>query len=315
MNAPTSRIAPPFPLNPTVGERHGAWVWNGVRWVCAPTTGIQVLAQVFTASGPYMPSPGLVSAVVECIGPGGGGGGVTLASGYVYGGGGGGGSGGYSRKVLPATLVMGGVAVTIPPGGPPSVGIGNGTFAGQTTFGALCIAYGGENANAFAPGTAGSLGEFGRGAVGGPTNGGPAVGDLALAGASGIYWATLHPQSSVPTTVWAQPGLGGTIFGGNNVAEPYGLNGSGPGQAGEPNSGSGGMGAVSNNGNNYPGGSGGSGVCIVTEYCWASASDGEDCMNPPINVNARVALTHVPWTGPGPCPPGWGGQGFIESDD
>ena len=88
---------PPFPTNPTIGERFGNWVWNGARWVCSRSTGVNVIIQVFRNSAPYMPSPGLTTAMVECIGGGGGAGGVVNVEPTYIVGGGGGGSGGLPR--------------------------------------------------------------------------------------------------------------------------------------------------------------------------------------------------------------------------
>src|SRR5580704_13026830 len=137
-------VVPPFPVNPQFGQFWNSWVWNGSRWVCTSGSGMRVVTQVFHASAPYSPSPGLVTAVVECVG-GGGGGGPCAESTVTIGGGGGAGSGGYSRVTLAAALVLGGVNVTIGAGGfggnPLPDGIAN---AGQpTTFGAMCVANGG----------------------------------------------------------------------------------------------------------------------------------------------------------------------------
>jgi hypothetical protein len=69
--------------------------------------------------------------------------------------------------------------------------------------------------------------------------------------------------------------------------------------------GCGGSGAASGGaGFNALGGLGGDGFCVVTEYCWADGSE-QDCCNPnSLDVNARVAVTQVPWCPPGP--PGCG---------
>lgn len=289
--------APPFPLNPQVGTRYGNYVWNGATWVCAPTTGIQVTVQVFTASGPYMPSPGLVSAQVECIGGGGGGGGVGPILGTQVMGGAGGGSGGRSVKFLPAALVMGGVSVTIGAGG--AEGADNGGPGGNgsaTSFGALCVANGGTGGGGVNGTT--TLGGAGDGAA-------PGVGDLAFPGSGGGPGTYIASGASAAAY---QGGMGGQIVGGNIVNHAF-PGGGATGFDAANGTGAGGSGGIVNQeaGAHGPGGAGGSGICWVTEYCWATAA-GEDC-NPPINVNARVALTHVPWPGPGPCPPGYGDYG------
>lgn len=298
--------APPFPLNPTTGERHGNWVWNGATWVCAPTTGIQVLVQVFGASGPYMPSPGLVSLTVEAWGGGGGGGGAIANPTFTAMGGGGGASGSYSRKTLPAALVMGGVQITIGEGGAGATAAGTyGQTGGTTTFGALCTAPGGGG------GATADSTSSGYGGAPGPAG----VGDIASIGNGGQTGGYALPGEEVEVTAGmggAAPAMGGAM----NVAAT--LNGTsvvtiGP-NGGDPGAGGGGA-SSANSAASPAGGTGGSGAVVVTEFCWASASGGDDCWNPPVNVNARVAVTHVPWPGPGPCPPGWGGQIGYDGDD
>lgn len=324
--------APPYPLNPAVGQRYGQWVWNGVQWTCAPANGVQVLSTVFTSSGPYMPSPGLVSVEVECIGGGGAGGPAQLTySGTAWklgASGGGGGAGAYSRKTLPASLVMGGVAITIGAGGAP--GGSNSALAGgngaATSFGALCVAPGGQgggannisgNDTAFT-----QNGQYGQGGQGGGFAGG-GIGDWIVDGSSGTLGpfdaqaATVVFEITIPIGRGAAGAYGAAPWGGLGLA---GQTGGAAGTVAQANTGAGGGAgwcAVAPGGgpqNSFFGGAGGSGVCIVTEYCWSFANE-DDCLNPPVNVNARIAVTHVPWQGPGPCPPGWGGHEALEFED
>jgi hypothetical protein len=277
--------APPFPLNPNVGQRFGQWVWSGARWACSPATGVMVNTVVFNASGPYMPSPGLVTAVVETIGGGGGGGAVV---GNALGGGnantaGGGGSGGYSRKTLPAALVAGGVQVNIGQGGlGADTASFQGTIGGVTSFGALCTSNGGSPG-----GSAINGGSFsgGSGAL-------PGVGDIAQLGAAGESGTAETPPSNLELIVHG--GTGGTVWGGSSPGFDVGEGGSQPGNVGWPNTGAGGTGgAVFNGVNPAAGGDGGSGICIVTEYCWMDAGD-SDC-GETVNVNARVAVDRDGW--------------------
>lgn len=304
MNAPCP--SPPFPLNPSVGERFGSWVWNGVRWVLSPASGIQVIIRFFTASGPYFPSAGLVTAVAECWGPGGMGGSLTIPFAGAWGAGSGGGSGGYSRKACPAALVAGGVVVTIGAGGAVNSVPGQmATFAGPTSFGALCVANGGGNAWPFLPTTTPNAyySPHGYGAPGG-------VGDFVAAGMPGIAWSTVViPESGGGQTVYALEGMGGAILGGSQ-----GMNfelGSSDGFNGRGNTGAGGGGAVSNGeaaGTFRPGGVGADGGCVVTEYCWA---DGIDPCFDPCAGDARVTQTR---DFPGAGLSGWpqdGSAGFL----
>jgi hypothetical protein len=71
--------------------------------------------------------------------------------------------------------------------------------------------------------------------------------------------------------------MGGTMFGGNQVNDA-GLQQVVPGVPGAANTGAGGSGAAINqvavNPGEVLGGNGGSGVCIVTEWCWGSGAVG-----------------------------------------
>jgi hypothetical protein len=293
--------APPFPLNPMVGQRFQDWVWNGARWVCSPATGVQVLTRTFTATGPYMPSPGLVSVVVECMGGGGAGGGTsgpTVA--FMILAGGGGGSGGYSRKTLPAALVLGGVTVTIGAGGLPAIGA-NGGNGGATSFGALCVANGGFGGIVANPNQ--GAGEGGAEATAG-------VGDIAFPGTCGAVG--LLAAYSSEQSIYVSGGLGGVMFGGNsNTTVGPGAQSGGFGS--HANTGAGGSGGVNNQvGVGTPsvpaGGAAGSGICIVTEYCWADVVP-NDC-DSTVNVNARVAVDRDGWRSHGRREGDFDGQDF-----
>lgn len=282
MNALAS--PPPFPTNPAVGDTYCGWTWNGSQWIC--TQGQQVVIQTFLTSGTYQPSPGCVSLVVETIGAGGGGGGSWEAAAGQINAGAGGGSGGRSRKALPLAMVRGGVIVTIGSGGAGGQpGAANGGDGGATQFGALCVANGGagggtQSASVFAP-------VPGRGAL-------PGVGDVAFAGNSGQpgYWQVW----ATPTNITAPMPMGGSIAGGVQsevVAPTTAVNGV-PGYA---NTGAGGGGAVQNQdpGGGAAGGTGGSGICWVMEYCF-SFSGGPGGCDPCGGGMARVA-----------APQGWSG--------
>ena len=274
--------APVFPPNPAPGQKWGAWTWSGGRWVCTRLQGTFINVQVFPASAPYTPSPGLTSLTVETWG-GGGGGGPCQETTTTFGGAGGGGSGGYSRATLAATLVAGGVNVTVGDGGP-----GGGTTTGQpgqpTSFGALCVANGGIAGQANNSATV-----WGNGGAGAPAG----VGDLAVPGNPGSPGtsAAVDPTS---TGVNIVGGAGGAILGGAG-APP--LVSPGVSAAGNPGigPGAGGSGAASNQtaGPALPGGTGGNGLCIVTETCWADTGDEGDCGCGPTG-GARVAITGSP---------------------
>lgn len=219
---------------------------------------VRVIKQIFTASGTYTPTSGMVYAVVECVGGGGGGGGVLGVSAQSYGAGGGG-SGGYSRLVATAATIGASKSVTIGAlGAGGTAGANNGSAAGDTCVGGaacttnLCV------------GKGGSGGLFGNSA-GSPNGGAGGVagtGDLAAAGVpgnTGFY-------SAVSTIV---------AFGGNGGSSQFGGGGAGVvGTSGVANAGAaagayggGGAGAVAHNTTNTAaGGNGSAGVVFITEY-------------------------------------------------
>jgi hypothetical protein len=131
----------------------------------------------------------------------------------------------------------------------------------------------------------GIYGLAGKGATAG-------VGDVAMPGASGITGPYVLYAASVPN---AMPGgLGGSLFGGNVANDVnWGAAGGAPNAA--PNTGAGGTGAVVNQfSGEANGGSGGSGLCIVTEYCGVAPGAG-----------GSGGMVNVP-----ACPPGqWGFDG------
>ena len=276
MNAP-----PTFPPNPDVGDWFWNWVWNGTAWIQAGGSGgLRLITQLFLSDGPtiYMPSPGLMSLEVECQGAGGGGGAVSTytggaTAGYLCGGGGGA-AGVHSRKVLPAALVLGGVIVTV---GVAGVG-GTGNVAGApgmaTSFGALCVAPGGNGGepNAY-NGPATPTTEWGRGGArllyGDPS----IIGDFGVAGCAGQAGGTVFYNPSVAgAVVWG--GAGGASFWGAagqqtvansaNIVTP-----TAHGEVGAGGSG----GATGLNTTPGLGNRGGNGICLITEYCWGDTGD------------------------------------------
>jgi glycine rich protein len=260
-----------FPTTPTIGQRFEQWIWSGSSWVCAGPGGATNIL-VFLGSGTYMPSPNCQSLTVECIGGGGGAGAVAAATDTLSGGGGGGGGGGYSRKALPVALVRGGVLVTVGAGGTGfDVDTPAGT-GGQTTFGALCVAFGGTGGEANNLMTVGGSG--GPGAVIG-------VGDFVQPGNDGQMGDGFIGDSlAAGFSAYMHGGIGGAgPFGGQQQASAIGPGGLYVGHTPRPNTGAGGTAGVVHqfNGsvNAVPGASG---ICVVTEMI-AGGGDGfvEDC--------------------------------------
>lgn len=254
----------PWPNNPAVGQMFEGRVWNGTVWVPASRSGaMRVNTVFFGASGTYMPSAGLVTAIVECCGGGGGGGtiGPYADAAFVYTGGGGG-SGGYSRMTCPAALVLGGVIVTIGAGGTASAVALTQSGNGETTsFGALCQAAGGQGSNTTAAGPGAE----------------PGVGDVVFPGSGGQFGQFLQvPTGFGPDWAYAGGGMGGTLFGGNSLVN-VGVGQAMDGENGADHTGSGGQGGGVNQvlaTAPAVGGNGGSGFCIVTEYIDTGAGGG-----------------------------------------
>jgi hypothetical protein len=237
-----------FPPSPSTGQVYQQWQWNGTAWVPYQlSSGAPIAVRVFTASGTYVPTTGMSSCIVECVGGGGGGaapGAATSPNANIAAGGG---SGGYSRKLLTAAQVGTSQAIVIGAGGTAANGAAGGN-GGATTFGStLCVANGGLGAaTTTAPGAGAAAG----------------TGDLAAPGAPGDGGATFNTSYAL-----SRPsGSGGSSqFGGGGVGVYAGSSGI-IGTAGQPNSGGGGSGGMTLVSTAYSGGPGGSGVCVVTEY-------------------------------------------------
>lgn len=201
-----------------------------------------VTKQVFTGSGTYTPSSGMVYCIVEMIGGGGGGGGSTASSSST---GGGGGAGGYARETLAAGTVGSSQAVTIGGGGAGGANTGaTGTSGGTTSLGALLQATGGSG--------------------GAGTGTGVALGGSAGVGSS----ADINARGGVgfPSTGSSgASGAGGISFFGGNGAP---VTGNSSGGAAAANSGAGGSGASGSAGaTGFVGGAGADGIMIITEFC------------------------------------------------
>jgi hypothetical protein len=296
MNALAS--PPPFPQNPQPGDTYCGWTWNGTMWVCTGSQGIVI--QKFVGSGVYMPSPGLISGVSECIGGGGGGGGATATGGAAtigwITGGGGGSSGQYSKKAFAAALVRGGVNVTVGVGGAAGAPAAQGGPGGQTAFGAICMALGGNGG--FGSAFVGDSTPANLQGGGGSRQDGPGqIGDVVSSGNAGLGGGALYWDPAVAGGI-VTGGLGGMAFYGG-AAQQARANG-GQVSSGPPNGtdvggywGSGGGGGACG-APTLPayGTPGGSGVCIVTEYLFSDFGGGGGCGD---GGQARVAAGQQGW--------------------
>lgn len=243
-----------FPASPTTGQVYQQWAYDGTKWVQAAGTPLQlsINRQVFTASGTYFPSVGLIYCDIECVGGGGGGSSPSGAATY-YVIAGGGGAGAYSKRMATAGQIGTSQVVTIGVGGNGGASAGAiGAIGGDTSVGSLCIAKGAAAAtSSLAPGK------------GGPITGG--VGDVVVPGQNGRGGG----NETVSTGAWNT-----------------GAGGSGPFGAGAPDSawagtavigaaaagyGAGGAGGSVQGTNAAAGGNGTPGLVVITEYCWVAS--------------------------------------------
>jgi hypothetical protein len=214
---------------------------NSLDMVVSSTGAVNsVNIQVFTTSGTYTPTSGMIYCIIEAVGGGGSGG-----SGYISGatlGGGGGGAGGYSRLLASAATIGASQTITI-----------NGA-GGSTVVGSLITCNAGSNG-----GNAGNN-LVAAGGAGGTASGGT----INITGNSG------NPGTAAGTT--ANPlnnggsNGGGGFFGGCGLGAVASSMGANNGGAGATNSGSGGGGGGAGSSNTGTGGSGAAGIVVVTEY-------------------------------------------------
>ena len=207
--------------------------------IAALTTGVGIapVVQVFTASGIYTPTAGMVACLATVVGGGGGGG---TSSGNDAGSGGGGG-GGTAIEMITAATIGASQTVTVPAA---AAAAANG---GTVSLGSLCSATGGTAGESQAANDP-SASDGGAGGVG-------SGGDLNIAGQGGAFG--LSPVSSMHG-------------GGNGGASYFGAGGAGAGAdtigAAGGNYGGGGAGGVASTSTDRAGGAGGVGVVYIVEY-------------------------------------------------
>lgn len=213
-----------------------------------------VKKQVFTASGTYTPSTGLLYCVIECVGSGGGGGGANNASATQIYGGGGGGSGSYSRLVASAATIGASQTVTVGNAGSGgAAGSNNGTAGSDVSVGTLCIGKGGQG------GSFASVAGVPTGGAGGVAG----TGDLTSAGQPGGFGGY-----STANTTFVASGFGGNShFGGGAASAMATAGASVSGNAAGNYGGGGSGGSVNSLAGTAAGGNGSKGVVIITEYC------------------------------------------------
>lgn len=204
--------------------------------------------QVIMTTGTYTPDAGTNSIIAKCVGGGGAGGGSAATSTAQNSFGSGGASGSYT--VGRFTSSFSGVTVTIGAAGA-GVSGGTGGAGGQTSFGALLIAPGGNGGTASsALANTATAAVFG-GAPGAATTGGNIINAAGNPGGNGIS-VTGNPLAGIGA---ASPFGGGGMpaFGANGGA----ATGNGAGGAGSSAGASAGA---------LAGGAGSKGMCEIDEY-------------------------------------------------
>lgn len=214
-----------------------------------------VAIQTITANGPYTPTSGMKYCVVEVLGGGGGGGGAASTNASQQSSGSGGGAGEFAKGVFSASTIGVSQNIIIGVGGAGNSGTA-GSNGGATSFGVILSAFGGIGGSSQITTTIGN-------AAGGLGGTGGSGGNLRSAGAAGSYGYTTTAANATLLNGGAgansQYGAGGlqnlsTTAGGanGNSALGYGAGGSGAenwvSQAA------------------HTGGTGTSGIAIVTEY-------------------------------------------------
>lgn len=212
----------------------------------------KVVTQVFTSSGTYTPTTGMLYCVVECVGGGAGGGGAATTGTTTVSAGSGGGAGGYARKTVSAATIGASQSVTVGAKGTGgAAGNNNGTDGTASSLGAIVSASGGIKGIGSAAGSAAAT-----------------LGGLGGAGSSGDFNTNGQPGGCGTGCANAGGGsctIGG--FGGSSYFCGGGIGSSnGAGNAATSYGGGGGGGSCYVSTTQVAGADGFAGIVIVTEY-------------------------------------------------
>lgn len=211
-----------------------------------------VVNQIFTATGTYTPTSGMLYCIIQCIGGGGGGGGTATSGVGQVSSGSGGGAGEYAQGVFSAATIGASKAVTIGAAGTANSGAAGGN-GGNTSVGATNISANG--------GTGGLLGVTSSSPAtsGGAGGTGGTGGDFRSAGRPGSSgWGNF-------TITQICPGDGGSSqFGSGGLGARGGTNTVGNPGLGYGSGGGGSLLYQSQSAN--AGAAGTAGIVIITEY-------------------------------------------------
>ena len=230
--------------------------WRGDGTWAAPSSSANFTSiniQVFTGSGTYTPTSGMLYCIIECQGSGGGGGGAAATGVATVAAAGGGGGGGYARLFASAATVGASQTVTIGAGGTAGANTGGtGGNGNSTSVGSLCIATGGNGGTGAAAGT-NSLNTGGSGGGGSETGTVDSFGSFGSPGWGATSLALVIGGNGGPSCFGGagQGATGGTGgAGGNGLAYGGGAGGA----------------ALGNSQSGAAGGVGAAGIVVITEY-------------------------------------------------
>ncbi len=271
------------------------WVWASEQneaWTCFYPAGgsgsggaLSLNVNVFSASGTWSKPAGLVFAEVEVVGGGGGGGSAPPGSSATSGGAGGGGGGGeYRYGVYNAASLSASETVTVGSGGAGGSGGGTNSGAGgsASSFGAHITANGGAGGQSSGL-VSGADHVTGRALSGSGGSGGTLAVNGTPAEPGVVLWDG--------TTLWLNPGRGGSTPLGSAGTPNSGAIGSTTDGVNGTGYGSGGSGAIdSTGGTGGTGGSGAGGVVIVRE--WTSSGSGGGTTG--TNGMASLGTSYIP---------------------
>lgn len=212
------------------------------------TTSLANVVLLTASSGTYVPSPGIKAIVVECLGGGGGGGGAASGASLI-GVARGGRGGGYCRKYL--NTLAANYSFVVGSGGNGGVaGNNQGQSGGDSTFGSILVAKGGEGGIGGVASTAPSMVSTGAVTITGTTGG-----DINIQGYSAGLAFSLSETNGI---------------GGNGGSSPFGAGGMGGlnGSDGKDamGYGNGGGGACAINSIDRAGGNGTQGIIVIWEF-------------------------------------------------
>ncbi|MDE1970950.1 MAG: hypothetical protein KGI50_05240 [Patescibacteria group bacterium] len=225
-------------------------------------TSFSLNIQVFTSSGTYTPTSGMIYCLIEALGGGGGGGGGASTDSTQVSVGGGGSTGTYAKALYTSSTIGASQSVTIGSGGTAGANTGgNGGSGGTTSVGSLVSCPGGGGGYGGAAGVNQYSAPGGLGSAPTITS---AVSSYTFDGTYGeTGWAI---SISGPVELGISGHGASSMYGGGG----YSKTGASPGVSAQNNTGAGGSGCIQGFSNAGDiGGVGGSGIVIITEYIFS----------------------------------------------